>query len=68
MRVLARVAGVAAVALALTAGCGDHGRPPDPTSSTTKGMNIAAAGATFPYPVYARWAEAYAAATGVRLD
>jgi phosphate transport system substrate-binding protein len=30
--------------------------------------NIAGAGATFPYPVYAKWAEAYAAKTGVKLN
>ncbi len=29
---------------------------------------IAGAGATFPYPVYAKWAEAYAAKTGVKLN
>src|SRR5271155_2858337 len=29
---------------------------------------ISGAGATFPYPIYAKWAEAYAAKTGVRLN
>ena len=29
---------------------------------------IAGAGATFPYPIYAKWAEAYAAETGVTLN
>jgi phosphate transport system substrate-binding protein len=29
---------------------------------------IAGAGATFPYPVYAKWAEAYAAKTGVKMN
>ncbi len=29
---------------------------------------IHGAGATFPYPVYAKWAEAYAATTGVKLN
>jgi phosphate transport system substrate-binding protein len=29
---------------------------------------IAGAGATFPYPIYAKWAEAYAAKTGVKLN
>ena len=27
-------------------------------------VNITGAGATFPYPIYAKWAEAYKAATG----
>jgi phosphate transport system substrate-binding protein len=30
--------------------------------------SISGAGATFPYPVYAKWAEAYAAKTGVKLN
>jgi len=29
---------------------------------------ISGAGATFPYPVYAKWADAYANATGVKLN
>ncbi|HKS88583.1 MAG TPA: phosphate ABC transporter substrate-binding protein PstS [Stellaceae bacterium] len=31
-------------------------------------VEITGAGATFPYPVYAKWAEAYAAKTGVKLN
>ncbi|MCX7627956.1 MAG: phosphate ABC transporter substrate-binding protein PstS [Methylophilaceae bacterium] len=31
-------------------------------------VNITGAGATFPYPIYAKWAEAYNAKTGVRLN
>ena len=30
--------------------------------------DITGAGATFPYPIYAKWAEAYKAATGVGLN
>jgi phosphate transport system substrate-binding protein len=38
-------------------------------SSTAADVNsISGAGATFPYPVYAKWAEAYAAKTGVKLN
>jgi phosphate transport system substrate-binding protein len=29
---------------------------------------IAGAGATFPYPIYAKWAEAYAAKTGLKMN
>src|SRR5215471_336288 len=29
---------------------------------------ISGAGATFPYPIYAKWAEAYAAKTGVKMN
>ncbi len=47
---------IALVALALTAGM----------AAAQKTLN--GAGATFPYPVYARWAAAYAAQTGVKLN
>src|SRR5580658_9952197 len=30
--------------------------------------DISGAGATFPYPIYAKWAEAYKAATGIGLN
>ena len=30
--------------------------------------DITGAGATFPFPIYAKWAEAYKAATGVGLN
>src|SRR6266852_7519874 len=29
---------------------------------------ISGAGATFPYPIYAKWAEAYAAKTGLKVN
>ena len=31
-------------------------------------MDITGAGATFPYPIYSKWAEAYKAETGVGLN
>ncbi|MFA6014876.1 MAG: phosphate ABC transporter substrate-binding protein PstS [Gallionellaceae bacterium] len=34
----------------------------------TSAANITGAGATFPYPIYAKWAEAYKAQTGVGLN
>lgn len=49
-----------ALALILGAGLGTIG----PASAA----NITGAGATFPYPVYAKWAEAYKAETGVNLN
>jgi phosphate transport system substrate-binding protein len=30
--------------------------------------DISGAGATFPYPIYAKWAEAYAAKTGIKMN
>ena len=34
----------------------------------TAATNITGAGATFPYPIYAKWADAYKKATGVSLN
>jgi phosphate transport system substrate-binding protein len=33
-----------------------------------RAAEISGAGATFPYPIYAKWAEAYAAKTGVKMN
>jgi phosphate transport system substrate-binding protein len=33
-----------------------------------RAAEISGAGATFPYPIYAKWAEAYAAKTGVKVN
>lgn len=38
------------------------------SAGTTFAADITGAGATFPYPVYAKWAEAYKAQTGVGLN
>jgi phosphate transport system substrate-binding protein len=37
-------------------------------SLIAQAAEISGAGATFPYPIYAKWAEAYAAKTGVKLN
>src|SRR6185312_7786941 len=37
-------------------------------SAAAEAGEIFGAGATFPYPVYAKWAEAYKAATGIGLN
>jgi len=37
-------------------------------ASTASAVDISGAGATFPYPVYAKWAEAYKAKTGVSMN
>ena len=36
--------------------------------STVQAADITGAGATFPYPIYAKWAEAYQKATGNGLN
>jgi phosphate transport system substrate-binding protein len=38
------------------------------TSGIASGVDITGAGATFPYPIYAKWADAYKKATGVGLN
>jgi hypothetical protein len=38
------------------------------TTSIAAVTEISGAGATFPYPVYAKWAAAYAKETGVKLN
>lgn len=38
------------------------------TAGTASAGDITGAGATFPYPVYAKWAEAYKAQTGIGLN
>src|SRR5689334_25144950 len=36
--------------------------------STAFATDITGAGATFPYPIYAKWAEAYKAKTGIGMN
>src|SRR5579872_987833 len=36
--------------------------------ATADAADISGAGATFPYPIYAKWAEAYKAKTGIGLN
>lgn len=47
-------------ALAVTAGLG--------LALSAHAVDITGAGATFPYPIYAKWAEAYKAKTGVGMN
>ena len=37
-------------------------------AGTVQALDITGAGATFPYPIYAKWADAYKKATGVGLN
>src|SRR4030065_1860585 len=39
-----------------------------PTAVFAQNITIAGAGATFPYPLYAKWAYSYEKATGVKLN
>jgi phosphate transport system substrate-binding protein len=40
----------------------------EPIGFAAQAAEISGAGATFPYPIYAKWAEAYAAKTGVKMN
>jgi phosphate transport system substrate-binding protein len=53
-RTVLRLASAAAIGLALT--------------QVAAAAEISGAGATFPYPIYAKWAEAYKAATGTSMN
>jgi phosphate transport system substrate-binding protein len=57
-RFITRAGAPLAAALVLAAG----------TAVAGAAVDISGAGATFPYPVYAKWAEAYKAKTGVAMN
>src|SRR4029077_17364336 len=41
---------------------------PAAVAFVVQAAEINGAGATFPYPIYAKWAEAYAAKTGLKMN
>jgi phosphate transport system substrate-binding protein len=57
---------VAVLALALVAGCRDA--PRDAAAPAGAAVDLLGAGATFPYPLYARWFNQYAQESGVRIN
>jgi phosphate transport system substrate-binding protein len=65
MRRLATLLAVSAVAACAP---GDT-KTPDSTAAASSGSaNLTGAGATFPYPIYAKWFNDYAAQTGVKIN
>jgi len=60
------------LSLALVAACGDGSKKPAdsgaPAAATTSGADLTGAGATFPYPLYSKWFNEYAAKTGVKIN
>jgi len=57
------------LAIAAIAGCGKQANPPGTLGNTgTTGVTINGAGATFPYPIYAKWADKYNQLTGVKVN
>ncbi|MEP7001956.1 MAG: phosphate ABC transporter substrate-binding protein PstS [bacterium] len=66
----------AVLALALAVACGDSARNADtpasgaaaPAKNATSGADLTGAGATFPYPLYSKWFDAYSAKAGVKIN
>lgn len=63
----------AAAAVALVASCTSGDRRADGSTDTTaasapSGVALTGAGATFPNPIYAKWFDAYARQTGVKIN
>jgi phosphate transport system substrate-binding protein len=60
--------------LAFLAACGDSPKKADTagapasTKSTASGADLTGAGATFPYPLYAKWFDAYASKASVKIN
>ena len=63
--------------VAFVAGCGDSSKQDTSQtaagataarSATTSGADLTGAGATFPYPLYSKWFDAYATKTGVKIN
>jgi phosphate transport system substrate-binding protein len=62
-------------ALSLVAACGDSrsagtrdSAGATPATNRTSGADLTGAGATFPYPLYSKWFDAYAGKTGVKIN
>jgi phosphate transport system substrate-binding protein len=66
----------AALALTFVAGCSDSSSTADsatarsaaPATRTSSGADLTGAGATFPYPLYSKWIDAYATRANVRIN
>ena len=68
-------ASIAFAAFAVVVACGDGGSKKDSAAATpasqtatTSGSDLTGAGATFPYPLYHKWFDAYATKTGVKIN
>lgn len=71
MTVRSVLALAAGLGLALTAcGGGDGGDASDSGAAASRGgsVDLTGAGATFPYPIYARWISDYQGARGIRIN
>jgi phosphate transport system substrate-binding protein len=64
------IAVIAALAL-VAAACGDSSKKPDSAGAATtssSGVALTGAGATFPYPLYSKWFDADASKKGVKIN
>src|SRR5947208_3501547 len=64
-------------ALAVASACGDSSKTAGgkdsaaaapPATATRSGADLTGAGATFPYPLYSKWFDAYATKSGVKIN
>lgn len=60
--------GVTLIPFLLAACGGDRPAPPGGSGQPASGAALTGAGATFPNPIYAKWFDLYAKATGVRIN
>jgi phosphate transport system substrate-binding protein len=58
---------IAVLATMIVTACGGSGSAAD-SSHSAGGADLTGAGASFPYPLYSKWASTYAAATGQRIN
>ncbi len=65
------------VAFAFVSACGDSSKSAGgkdsasaaaPATTTMSGADLTGAGATFPYPLYSKWFDAYATKSGVKIN
>jgi phosphate transport system substrate-binding protein len=63
-----RVQGVLLAPLVIAACGGDRASPATRPTGAASGAALTGAGATFPNPIYAKWFDAYARQTGVRIN
>lgn len=69
MQVRALAASTLAALVVMAVGCGKQAAtPPSSLQTNAKVITINGAGATFPYPVYAKWADGYNQLAGVEVN
>lgn len=65
---IVRICAALLAALVVSTGCGKRAREPVSEPRASRVATLTGAGATFPYPLYSKWFDAYGAATGVRIN